>query len=232
MKTPAQGSVITAIVTKSYSVRGRAYADVIGPGLGPTGKTGVPVSLAGGGSRRRFLHMPPDNGGIDAGAEVVLAFRTNRQPVIIGVLGFVGSDISDTPITGEADDLEGIDVNTAALVWDEAKVSTRGGKIALEPASGGNINAQLQGQGTMRVSLDGEASDSVPVTSQTVALINALIAKINAQDVQIAVLTAAVATLSTGVPLAGVYVAEPLPTASESQIGAKAISVSGQTRSG
>jgi hypothetical protein len=227
-------AVMTAVVTRSYVVDGRLYCDIEGPGIGPSGKTGVPVCQLGGGLGR-FLAFPlaNDQSGTLSGAEVVVAFRTNRKPIVIGVLGMIGTEISSSDATETTPELDTIDPSTFAIQFDGAAIRSRNGGLSLAPKAGQHVTAALSGDSALRVSVDGEADDAAALASRVAAEINALVAKINAQEAQIAALTLAVATLGAPrPPLAGVYTPTPLPDVMTEQIASRALAVSGRTKIG
>lgn len=226
----------TAFVARSYiDEDGKSVCDLSRLGLGAVDWVGVQVCVLGGGAGR-FLVLPPAPSGVRImdGAEVVVGFFANRRPVILGVLGHAQAGLSAqaVPAQGANQNLTPkIDKDTAGLAWDGATIATRGGAIALTAAEDEDVSAQVSGDGVFRVAQNGEASDWAVLAKALVAELAPLYTKINAQDAQIAVLTTAVAALSSPLPPpagVGTYLPSALEPLQTTDVAAKVLRVSGE----
>ncbi len=228
--------LVVAVVLKSYNEGGRRYCDCRKIGLGPKDWFHVPVLSMGGGPGR-FLSLPVGVGAstdLTDGVEVVLGFFKNNKPVVLGALlhGDAGLVSDDEDEQGVNEDLAtAVDADTAALRWDGATVATRDGHIGLTAAEGKDVSAQVDG-GVFRVSSNGEASDWAVLARALVAAMAPLYEKVNAQDTQIAILTAivqAVASAPTVVQASPPpYEATALDAMETTDVAAKVLRVSGE----
>ncbi|HRE87640.1 MAG TPA: hypothetical protein PK095_00750 [Myxococcota bacterium] len=212
-------------------------------GLGGKSFVRVPVMTLGGGTSR-VLSIPPaperqnDDGTLVKGAIVVLAFFGDKSAVCLGTItddeanaGFLtepGEEREDNADVGPD-----TDINTAAIVWEGAKVSGRDGDLAFRPAPGRVASVETSGGGAMRVSSGGEADDWAVLARSLVSELAVLYAKVNSQDRQIAelTLTLTAATLAMSAPKPPPptpYAASSVEPFAAEDVGARVLRLSGE----
>jgi hypothetical protein len=228
-------------VIKTYKVRGAPYCDIRREGLGAKDLERVPVMVLGGG-RGRTLSIPPAAQSVTARGEVVpgalaiIGFFGNRSAVVLGTVtddgaeGFLEEPPEDRE--GNADVGQEVDIDTAAIIWDGAQFSGRGGDLALRPAAGKVVSAEVSAGGALRVSNSGEAEDWAVLARALVAELAPLYAKVNEQDAQIADLTLKLTTVAASLtpsrPPPKTYVASNVSVPAVAAVAAKVLRVSGE----
>jgi hypothetical protein len=178
-----------AIVTRSYVIDGRPYADVSIAGVGGMPRTGLPVMSIGGGGESLFVHIPlkasldpftssPDDAG--AGAQVLLFRPHGKLPFVLGPIAHVFMDLIAIAVdTENTKPLQLAHDSFIARVGDAFTTIDPIGDIRHAPAKDRHIREHLTGDGTFAVSRDGR-SDEHPVLSNPWAdQTNILIAEIN-----------------------------------------------------
>lgn len=209
-------------VMKTYVFDGRTVCDLARLGIGAQGLTAVPCATLGGGPSRG-LFVPPAaavqpsgstpgsvyDPAVNRGAQVLVLYAradpyTAPRPWIIGCVGYASGVLSSEPSqTSEADDDADtrIDARAVAMLNADALVLLdQRGELTLQPASGGHARVQLQGDGALRVSRDGDASENAALTGPLVDALADRDSAITALQQQVAALTLKVTALDPTSP--------------------------------